>query len=189
MKKGIFLVFGVMLLTASELCAEPVVSVSHQFYEIEGSTHEELREEMNRKGMSGKDGEIHYAYTTWNIHWNYQPLFDGVCSPVSVTVSVWITYNMPKWRNFSSGEESLRQEWARYLEALQSHEDGHRRIGMDAALAIEQAISTIGQFRDCDELQKAVNEVGQRVLENYRQVEIGYDLTTGHGRTQGAVFQ
>lgn len=76
-------------------------------YSISGSTAEELRDEMKRKGPRGW-----HAYTDWNLSWN--------CRKVTVTCTV----TLPSW-NPEKQEPELQRKFRTYWNNLARHEQGH----------------------------------------------------------------
>jgi predicted secreted Zn-dependent protease len=74
------------------------------------------------------------------------------------------------------------------MSALKVHEKGHADIGRDAARAVEQRLRELGSFPDCPLLEAAVKEAGNGVIAEFSKRELGYDLRTAHGVTQGATF-
>jgi predicted secreted Zn-dependent protease len=75
-----------------------------------------------------------------------------------------------------------------YMAALRLHEDGHRRIAIEAGYEILQAINALPAYSSCSELELAADAVGESILEQYRRQEAVYDQNTGHGATQGVHF-
>ena len=80
------------------------------------------------------------------------------------------------------------EQWARYIAALELHEQGHRRHGVDAANEVDRAIAAMPPAGSCDALGKNANALGMSILRKYNQLDLDYDRDTGHGATQGARF-
>ena len=74
------------------------------------------------------------------------------------------------------------------MTALQTHEDGHKEIGIQAGHDILRTLEGLPSYPTCDELEEAADAAGEGVLDRYREQEIIYDQTTRHGATQGARF-
>lgn len=178
-----------LLVGASFLYAAPKVSEIDQHYEIRGSSARQLRAQMSVLGTKWSDGKVYDARTDWHVRWNhgYRRSKSG-CSIASVRTTVSVTYTYPKWVDRLSGPAHLRAKWDNYMAALTQHERGHRDIAVDAAERIEQAIASLGPMKSCDELGKAANTLGHRIVDEYKRKEVDYDRETAHGRSQGAVF-
>jgi predicted secreted Zn-dependent protease len=160
------------------------VSVSHDDYAIDGSTEEELRAEMDRLGPSGFD-----AYTEWHVLWSYSySETEDSCSALTVTVVVAIIFKLPRWDAPARAPPDLVDKWHAYVAALQAHEDGHKDIAIEAATQVRRVLQALPVYPTCDELDRAANAAGERVLDQHRQREQAYDRTTQHGATQGARF-
>lgn len=165
------------------------VSDSVERYAIEGSTAADLRREMSAKGPPGAGGRRFDGYTKWYVSWSYRYNNVGAgCTIASVTTSVRVTITLPQWRNESAGDSTTRAQWARYLAALERHEQGHRQNGVDAANEVDRSIAAMPPAGSCDALGTAANTLGQSILQRYNQRDLDYDRETSHGATQGARF-
>ena len=178
-------------LAACVLPAKAAVNIDDQVerYAIEGSTPADLRREMNVKGPQRAGGRRFDGYTRWHVSWRYRyNNAGGGCTIASVTTSVKVTMTLPRWSNESSASSATRQHWARYLAALERHEQGHRRHGIDAAHEVDRAIAAMPPAGNCDALGANANALGMSILRNYNQRDLDYDRDTKHGATQGARF-
>ena len=178
-----------LLIAASPLAAEPVLSESVHKYRISGQTAQELRLEMNRKGPAGAGGRRFDAYTAWWVNWNYRWWENpSECRLTAVTTRVRVSFTLPKWDQYDRGSPELQQKWDRYYEALYAHEKGHRDFGLRAARDIEQDIWRIGPRSTCAQLEKDADAAAQATLDHYILLEKQYDIETAHGAGTGAAF-
>lgn len=180
-----------VFLAACVLPAEAAVDINDQVerYGIEGSTPADLRREMNAKGPRVSDGRRYDGHTRWHVSWRYHySSTRGSCAIASVTTSVKVTITLPQWGNESRGDNAMRAQWSRYLAALELHEQGHRRHGVDAATDVDLAIAALPPAGNCDALGANANALGMRILQKYQQRDRDYDRDTRHGATQGARF-
>ena len=180
---------SLMLLSSLLLFSEPRISVNTKYYRLYSSSQSELRREMNKKGIHWTDGKTYDAFTTWFVKWEYEYYSSpGYCILDQIDVSVEVEYTLPKCAmQFLQGQET-RRKWLKYIKALKKHEQGHGNFGISAARDIEKALLDIGSRSRCNTLGVEANAIGYRILDNYRKIELEYDRTTGHGKTQGAVF-
>ncbi|MBT8363287.1 MAG: DUF922 domain-containing Zn-dependent protease [Deltaproteobacteria bacterium] len=75
------IVVAFLLGLASLAGAEPTIMINYDYYDIEGRTAAELREQMNSKGVAWTNGNIYDAFTDWDVRWSYRyRLTDGACS-------------------------------------------------------------------------------------------------------------
>ncbi len=186
MKKITVFFISLFLIPATQaLFAEPKTSIKFQNYQISGATEEELRESMRRSSPATGG---HFAFTNWNIHWNYKyaQAGDG-CRLTSSQVSLDVTYRMPEWRGAESASGKLKSKWKKFSQALQTHEDGHKNTGVDAAAMVEKNLQGLGVV-GCGEIDPAVRRAAQTAIQAYKAKEIEYDRKTEHGKNQGAWF-
>lgn len=177
-----------LVLNICALPAQAAVDVNEQVerYAISGSTPADLRREMDAKGPLGPGGRRFDGYTRWYVSWNYRyNSKGGLCAIASVTTSVKLTMTLPRWSNENS---ALREQWTGYVAALEQHEQGHRRHGIDAANEIDRAIAAMPSAGNCDTLGANANALGTSILRKYNQLDLDYDRDTRHGAAQGARF-
>ena len=185
----LLLVSVVIAAATSTAFAAPQISIATKHYSVHGSTAQELRQDLNRRGVKGSDGRTYDAHTAWYIRWSYDYTTRGSsCGIRSVRTSVTVTYTLPKWSGGAKASQELWNKWHRYLKDLKTHEDGHRDIGIAAAAEIEKTIAKLPPAANCREMEAKANAAGHSVIDEYRSKESFYDLRTLHGRTQGAVF-
>jgi len=183
------LVISLLLGLASLAEAEPRVMISYDYYDIEGRTAAELRQQMNIYGVAWTNGNIYNAYTGWNVKWNYRyRVTDHKCSFSSVTTTLNVEFRLPRWTDYAGGSSALKKKWDDYMESLRQHENGHKDLGIKAAIEIERSIAELKPAQTCDDLAETANALGRRVISEYAPKEREYDVQTNFGETQGAVF-
>lgn len=206
------LVIAAILMIPNFAAARTVVNVQNKDYEIEGETAQELRAQMNTKSPKFEKNERYDARTTWQIHWNYwyKNLSDGSCAISSVVTTTDVVFYMPHWDapdvsddtesdddDEDESEEADAEEgadpdlvahWNRYMNALQTHENGHKDIGLRIAQEIDSSIAGLPPQKNCDAMGALANKTGQAILTKHDQDDEVYDRKTKHGATQGALF-
>ena len=169
--------------------ARPSISVKHSFYPVSGNTAGDLKEQMKRNGP-GASKVWGDARTKWQVNWSYGLLpVPGGCRVHKVATSVHVTFTMPRWTTPAAGSPELREQWDKFMKALQRHEDGHKEHGIHAAQEIESGIAGLRPMRSCGEVQNAANTFADNIIEKYKRRDLYYDVLTLHGTTQGAVFR
>jgi predicted secreted Zn-dependent protease len=183
--------FGASLSAARPgVASEPQVSTKKRTYEINGSTAAELREQMQRLGPKDKAGIQRYAYTGWYVRWTFNcERSAGAFRLASYTAAVTIDFTLPKWNSPADADNDLRTKWDAFSRALQTHEDGHRDIGVQAGKAVLAAFRSLPDSPTCESLYSSANAAGQRIVQEFRQKETVYDRETGNGVTQGVRLQ
>lgn len=187
---GIFTILLVILVQSPPaINASPAVTAQTEYYDIQGSTAQELRARMDRLGVRDSNGDVWDAYAKWHVKWRFWWTNTGQsCRITRVETTVEITYTLPRWVGRSVGSSELQDQWDRFITALRLHEEGHGGIAKDCAARIEDAIATMGTRQSCKELEAAANSLGHRILDDSRGEEVQYDDRTQHGRTQGVRF-
>ena len=74
------------------------------------------------------------------------------------------------------------------MQSLRRHENGHKDLGVRAAIEIERSIAELDPSVSCDDLAETANELGRSIISEYAAKERAYDEHTNYGETQGAVF-
>jgi predicted secreted Zn-dependent protease len=167
--------------------ASPIIRISEEFYDIRGSTAEDLYREMQRLGPE-QDGRRFHGHTAWTINWRYTSQPSGsACRATRVEVTAEITLTLPRWHAPPDAPAELRRQWDAYLAALRVHEEGHRDLAVAAARRVHSRLSGF-RTSDCRDFNRDANAEGRRILDRLRADDRRYDEETGHGRTQGAVW-
>lgn len=157
-------------------------------YVISGATAAALRHEMNTKGPQGV-GRRFDGFTKWHVSWRWRYQSSGAgCVIESVRTTVTVNTTLPRWEDEHRADHATQQRWARYLSALEHHEEGHRRNGVAAGHDIDQIVATMPPAASCDALGANANALGKSIIQKYVQRDVDYDRDTRHGVTQGAQF-
>jgi predicted secreted Zn-dependent protease len=183
------IIITLLIALASSAGAEPAIIISYDYYDIEGRTAAELREQMDRNGVLWTNGNTYDAYTGWNVKWDYRyRVTDHECSIGSVTTTLNVEFRLPRWIDYAGGPAALRKKWDDYMQPLRHHEDGHKNFGVKAAAEIERSIAELESADTCDDLAETANELGRSIISEYTAAEGEYDAQTNFGEAQGAVF-
>ncbi|MEP6897940.1 MAG: DUF922 domain-containing protein [Rhodanobacter sp.] len=177
-------------LSASASIPVPVVNEQLQYYAVTGNDAQALRRSLNANGPLVADGKRYDAYTRWKLRWHYHWNSDatGACALVSFDSVTDVQMTLPQWQIPERIPQALRRQWAAYLQALRTHEEGHAQIGRAAADAMDNLMRTFGTRPDCHALDIELQARGKRLLQDFSGKDAEYDLRTQHGMTQGAVF-
>lgn len=145
------------------------------YYKINGSTETDLAKEIQSKGPEGYAG-----YTNWYIRWGWPGFDREECDLTKAWITAKVSLTMPSWVPPADAPEDLIQNWYRFSQALNVHEQGHVNNVVKALPLLQKAI----QSSDCITADSAANQV----LDKLRGWDVQFDDKTDHGRTQGAVF-
>jgi predicted secreted Zn-dependent protease len=166
----------------------PVAAISIQipnatmiYYEISGSTADELRAQMNQQGpLDPLEGVRYDARTDWYISWTWPGYGSSDCDLSKTTVSYDIKVTVPYWKPASTTDPKLIEQWNHYLNNLSTHEQGHVNSVVKNYPRVKEAI----QRSTCLTAEQAA----QDMLNTFQQANTDYDVQTKHGETQGAIF-
>jgi len=150
------------------------------YYDIAGSTAEELRAQLNTLCPVDANGNRHDAVCQWFIKWNWPGYGHRPCQLDKAIVSYKIEVVFPRWippKNVSLG---LVTKWEDYIHALAEHENGHADYIVNNYQMVANAIKSA----DCYTADSAAHAAIKRL----KQHDIEYDAITDHGATQGARF-
>ncbi len=166
----------------------PAVTESVAYYDVSGATAAELRKSLNRNRPGGETTRFGDAHANWHVSWHYRYRKQEQCAITSVSTTLEIRITLPRWSPTAEAPPELVAAWDRYLAALRLHEKGHGDIGRDAARTIDEKLRQLGPFPDCPQLEAAIKKTGDEVIADHQRQELGYDLRTVHGVSQGATF-
>jgi predicted secreted Zn-dependent protease len=105
------------LMAGSAPSAPPTERITTTYYDVTGSTAEELKKQMARKGPKG-----FWAYTNWYVSWS------GDCK-----VELEISYTFPRLADRNRVPLPMRSRWDAMLANLIAHEEQHGQHGRSAA--------------------------------------------------------
>jgi predicted secreted Zn-dependent protease len=189
MKKLVFCILAIIY--PLSIWATPEIYFSQTYYKIKGYTAEELRKQLNLLGPVNK-GKRYDAYLSWYINWNYNWRYDNPsqnpCYITELKVTAKIVSTLPEWEDKGVGDPNTQIKWDNFLSALITHEKGHEKNGNEAAIEVEKTLLSIPPQPSCKLLQDAIQSQAQSVIQQHNDWDVNYDVTTGHGKTQGAVF-
>ncbi len=167
----------------------PLVTEKYEYYEIRGNSEKELRDQMCRNGYTFNDGERYDSVTSWR--WKIDYGYDctpRACTPDSFKVALVIIYRYPKWVHTDGAPQPLVDKWDGYMKNLITHEKGHRDMAVEAAAELSRAVAALPPAASCAEFDREVRALGHERMKKLNADQKSYDETTGHGKTQGAVF-
>jgi predicted secreted Zn-dependent protease len=159
-------------------------------YDIAGTTFAELNAAGMRSGPVSKNtGARVWGMCTWQVTWTFSRGGVGQCALGKFSVTVGATIDLPRWINRDAASDSVRGSWDRFAAALRVHEDGHKDIGVRAANDLANRLRALPPARTCDELDRNIAALGDRVLAEHRALDQAYDRSTGNGASQGATLK
>lgn len=182
MRTLFLLLFLVITRTSS---AEVSESLVYTYYMANADPNRSLLSILNTSSPIRQNGQVFHAHTDWNVKWSFRWFRnpDGRCRIIKVTTELTGSINLPKLVEATAMQGG---QFDIYLSALRIHELGHYDIGKEAAAAIDRKMLSLPEMAGCKALESAANDLGYRTLNEYKEREVQYDASTGHGKSQGA---
>jgi predicted secreted Zn-dependent protease len=139
------------------------------YYEVSGDSLTAVAQLISLGDEAGK--------SEWLPRYDYAAIGDNLSS-ITVTVSTKIT--MPQWSGYASASQPEKDEWDRFVVALQNHDQGYIEL-------------VIQQLSNIDEqmIGRSVSDAGRawdNALEAVALASDAYDRRTDHGRNQGTII-
>jgi len=110
-------------------------------YSIDGKTGPQLYQSIGEKGpVIGTGKSVHViAHTTFKLTWTrkYVPQQDGACVLETAVPKLTVVYTLP--RPSASLPSPVRENWAKFIAGIETHERGHGRHIIDMVKEIEAA--------------------------------------------------
>jgi predicted secreted Zn-dependent protease len=100
--------------------------------------------------------------------------------PPSATVTVKTRITMPRWSEYDSACQAEKDEWDRFIAALEAHEQGHIDLVKQHLSGIDDQMA--GQSAD------AAKQVWLSALGDLQAASDSYDVDSDHGRNQGTII-
>ncbi len=168
----------------------PVVKEKYKYYEVCGICEKDLRCDLKQKCITLTDGKKYDSITMWKINWNYgYNNTANACKADSFTVNVEVTFRLPKWVPTDKAPQALVDKWDTFVRNLLTHEKGHRDLAIAAATKLAHSVAELPPMQTCDDLDKEVAALSRVRMKELKEEEKKYDVTTNHGKTQGAFFR
>ncbi|MGE0034038.1 MAG: DUF922 domain-containing protein [Xanthobacteraceae bacterium] len=169
--------------------AEPLVSKKMDYYDVAGSTPQQVRASLDQLGPTHtRDGKRYDSLTYANISWRFT--FRGLpnCAITGTSVKADILMRFPRLQAGAEAPAALQRAFAAYADKLMQHQNGHVQRIVETARQIEIGIGGLPPIQDCKGLEKSANRLGNNLMKELRRWRRDYDDRTLHGRTQGAKF-
>lgn len=164
-----------------------IPNLNIRYFEISGSSPQELRSYIDKRGPIDQFGVRRDAYLSWNVRWDW-PEKQGSRPALNKTnVVSEFTLTLPRWTRPGPVAPQFEVKWENFYRALLEHEMGHVLNVLRYSPRIAQRIRARAGTNSRTTVAEA-NEIGLTVLNTIRSSDRHYDLVTNHGKRQGAQF-
>lgn len=180
-----------LALSFSGLAAAQSGEITHdktvELYDFNASTLGTARKNAFAASPVEQDGRTFMGYTwsdwNWNIKWKKS---DGLCRVTQADISIDTTVTLPRWANIDRASVKARDQWMRYMKALEGHEEGHVDINLAAMDDLKRGLLALEPRRSCKALLSAGRALSDANTDAVGRRHVEYDRKTRHGATQGA---
>lgn len=154
---------------------------SYSYFNIKGSTLEDLEKELAKRGPTMKDtGKRHPGATqmefTSKVGYAEQK---GTCRVARANVTVKVKVILPRWRARKGADSDTRLIWDTLSSDIKRHEESHVIIAKNHARELEDALDQLGSFKTCEAAQQRVQQVTERILSKHDAAQEKFDRIEG----------
>ena len=165
----------------------------YDFYHIAGNSYNELCDQIFNK-QTGKGSwneqekcryaaEAMYCYT-WDGDYDWH---GDTVRWKNIRVGIKNSINFPWWDCPQNADKSMVEKWQKFIVSLKDHEFGHVRVYNVKGEEFKKTMASI-EARSPWELRAKTQKAFSDFIVSVDAAGIDYDSTTGHGRSEGAVF-
>ena len=167
---------------------KPSVSYATAYYDVSGSTKDEIRA-SKVQAKKGTFLQGHDAATTAETRINFKRRqLAGKCETVMDAFVVKLTYTYPRLITLSDVSSEVASEWSQFIVALTVHEEGHAKIETERASLLLKELQSLPSFATCEEFDQTWQARANVFDQETKQIEAAYDRETQDGKTQGVIF-
>ncbi|RIL09657.1 MAG: hypothetical protein DCC75_06055 [Proteobacteria bacterium] len=164
-----------------------IPGVAIQYYQVSGSTYEELSGSLRQNAIIARTGTLHTAKVDWKINWKFEKDEDGKYDFHNPKLSYEMVVTLPSWSPPPGVDPQLVERWDRLLKALITHEHGHVNNFIDAYNRISYSVKRVAKRKPNLTLEEA-NKLASSILSQVKIRDRYYDKVTKHGQTQGVAW-
>jgi predicted secreted Zn-dependent protease len=157
-----------------------IPNISFQYYDVSGTTAEEIRRAMNaRRPTDTNDGQPVDALTSWSLTWGVTAGPNG-CDLSQARIMFRAKVILPRLSDPASVPAPLRDRWQAFVAGLERHEAYHVRHAWENRSEVLRAI----RASSCATWNQAAEAAIRRIAQEQRD----YDVRTRHGATEVPSF-
>lgn len=190
MRKFVIAMAGLLAPVLSWAEPEPTIDFSIRYYDVVGSTTDQIRASVFHNTPIRINGSPYGAVTENHFDRAYSAVTTGAggCEVKNVRVHLISRITLPRLVRDGQSETVL-SEWQRYIGALRAHEMMHAQNGRYTAETIASRLFSVKSSMPCSQMQQLLNAAVEQLIENMGKWDEQLDATTEHGRSQGAFLR
>ncbi|HCL64031.1 MAG TPA: peptidase [Rhizobium sp.] len=156
---------------------ETIVHKSISYFQISGTTAEDLDRELGRNGPKTKStGSRHPGAT--RIRFGGDVTYvesDNRCAVSKAKVTLKTQLILPKWKNRNRAGKDLALIWDSLSSDIKRHEERHAEIARQYARKLEKTVKSLRPQRDCLAMEARVAEATDRIIEAHDKDQMRFD--------------
>lgn len=164
------------------------VTLQETEYPVTGGDEAAIGRSIDARGPRSSTGRPLATFFRWGMESSYTwQATEGGCAMREVEIRVTASVTMPRWEPPPGAPTPLVASWNRYVTALHVHEEGHRDHVLRAATELRRELMRL-ERDNCSFMLGDAEELHDRILREWKRVDMEYEIETENGRTQGAVW-
>ncbi|MBW8318830.1 MAG: DUF922 domain-containing protein [Arenimonas sp.] len=168
---------GLWLALGGMTQAETIVRKSVSYFQIGGTTAEDLDRELERRGpVTRASGSRHPGATQIKFGGELDYVQSaGRCRIGNVDVTLDTRIILPQWKNRKRAKGDLALIWDALSSDIKRHEERHAEIARQYARQLEKTLKKLRPQRNCDAMQAKVAEATDRVIAAHDAAQMNFD--------------
>ena len=168
---------GLWLALGGMTQAETIVRKSVSYFQIGGTTAEDLDRELERRGPATRaSGSRHPGATQIKFGGELDYVQSaGRCRSGNVDVTLVTRIILPQWKNRKKAKGDLALIWDALSSDIKRHEERHAEIARHHARQLEKTLKELRPQRNCDAMQAKVADVTDRVIAAHDAAQMDFD--------------
>ncbi|MCJ2164115.1 MULTISPECIES: DUF922 domain-containing protein [unclassified Pseudodesulfovibrio] len=180
--KRFLLSYLVILFLATPALADVVLTVSTEYYTVEGTDISTIYNNLKNQSPLNKGTETYQAHTRTQIQTKYKVQQRGSqCQIKDAIIYLHLTYLYPKLAH--SVDYKTRTWWKKFYGQLEEHELVHGEISTKAAHKLDDTLKALGAG-DCINYKGMIKNRIKTIMDKMKQDQVDYDKLTEHGLKQ-----
>lgn len=157
--------------------AETIVRKSISYFQIGGTTAEDLDRELARRGPSTQaTGSRHPGATQIKFGGELSYVRSGGrCRVGEIKVTLNTRIILPSWKNRKRAKGDLALIWDALSGDIKRHEERHAEISRQYAKKLESALKALRPQKNCETMQAKVADATAKVIETHDKAQMDFD--------------
>ena len=156
----------------------------YRFYDVQGSTPDEVRASMIERGPKDAAGKARFAYTDWYVSWRWKKTSNGNVDPKTIALECSAEILLPRLRPRANTDQRFIRAWHEYAERMREHELKHvEHVSARAPEIISVIRSEAARRGGLSPV--AANKFVSDVVSRIKALDRAYDRATNHGLSEG----